>query len=218
MGSLQFLARTEWARARRPRADIDPRIPEERHRRSTLENSVVSVGLFFAAAFLLDGRFVLDVRHGVPLTLLEVVLVLGLYDFGYYLLHRFVFHGWLVGRRWHAVHHRVRTTYARDSLYIHPAETALGVLLMLGCVAAVGVGLGGVSVVGFGVAFGVYSIWNVVIHSGLRLDVREIRWITHMIGAHDAHHEAMKGGNYSSISPVFDVLFRTAVKPGYERS
>ena len=108
--------------------------------------------------------------------------------------------------RMHAVHHRVRTPFARDSLYVHPLETAGGVGLLLVSVAAVGP----VTVPGFGLAFLVYSLLNVFIHSAFHVPHPVFAPLNAMARNHDTHHASMRGGYYGSITPVWDLLFRTA--------
>jgi sterol desaturase/sphingolipid hydroxylase (fatty acid hydroxylase superfamily) len=129
-----------------------------------------------------------------------------LYDFGYYVLHRFVFHQWKLGRRIHAVHHKIRTPYAKDSLYIHPVETLLGVGLLMACTLIVGP----ISVYSFGASFFVYSVLNILIHSAFDIPIFPFRWLSALSRNHDTHHHSMKGGYYASISPLWDLVFGTA--------
>jgi len=208
MGGLSALARSEWMRKYQERSDKVSKIPEKEHQLSVVTNSAVSTVMVFGVAWLAhDALFVAEARHPLRMAL-EAIGILALYDFGYYVLHRFVFHEWKVGRRIHAVHHRIRTPYAIDSLYIHPVETILGLGLLLVCTWIVGP----VSVYSFGVCFLVYSVWNVFIHSAFHLPFFPFRGLTAMVDHHDVHHSSMKGGYYASITPVFDILFGTAKK------
>jgi methylsterol monooxygenase/4-alpha-methyl-delta7-sterol-4alpha-methyl oxidase len=139
-------------------------------------------------------------------TIGEATAMILLYDFGYYLMHRFGFHSWSVGRRIHSVHHSIRTPYTPDSLYIHPAETAAGVSLFLVCMAIVGP----VGVWSFALAFLVYSVTNLFIHSGLDLPFAPFNLLTAVVRHHDIHHDSMKAGYYASITPIWDLVFGTA--------
>ena len=65
--------------------------------------------------------------------LVDIVAVLMVFDFMYYLTHRFVFHGRLM-RKVHALHHQVRTPTYIDALYVHPLETSIGLALFLGSI------------------------------------------------------------------------------------
>jgi len=61
----------------------------------------------------------------------EIISTLMVFDFFYYLTHRFLFHGAPL-RRVHAVHHEVRRPSHIDALYVHPTETAIGLFLYMG--------------------------------------------------------------------------------------
>jgi sterol desaturase/sphingolipid hydroxylase (fatty acid hydroxylase superfamily) len=143
---------------------------------------------------------------GAGRALLEIAGVLLLYDFLYYLLHRFVFHGWEVGARWHRFHHRIRSPRTKDSLYVHPMETFLGVAMMLISLGVLAL-FGGMHVVSFAIAFLIYSLLNLFVHSAIRLP-----WfpLSALSRHHDIHHASMRGGYYASITPIWDVVFGTA--------
>jgi len=90
-------------------------------------------GLFYwAVAFVLILPFclTLDVQ-AVWRVLPDIVVILMVYDFVYYLAHRFLFHdeGFFGGPLlWvHAWHHRQRNPCRVDSSYIHPLEVAIGI-------------------------------------------------------------------------------------------
>ncbi len=136
----------------------------------------------------------------------DAVLLLLLYDFLYYLMHRFAFHEWKVLRSVHVVHHKVRHPHAVDSLYLHPLETFLGLALLLSCTMVVGP----VHPLTFALAFTVYSFLNILVHAGLDIPVFGLRALSYLARKHDVHHTSMKGGNYASLTPIFDKLFGTA--------
>jgi sterol desaturase/sphingolipid hydroxylase (fatty acid hydroxylase superfamily) len=135
----------------------------------------------------------------------EVVASLALYDLLYYCLHRFLFHEWKLLRAVHVLHHTVKHPTAFESLYVHPVENALGVSLLMVCVGVVGP----VSLPAFAVIFFVYSVLNMVIHSGLDFRQRWLRPVAYMIRKHARHHASMRAGNYASVTPVFDIIFGT---------
>ena len=64
-------------------------------------------------------------RHAI-----DIVAVLMVFDFFYYLTHRFAFHGRLL-RKVHSLHHQARTPTHIDALYVHPLETFIGLSLFL---------------------------------------------------------------------------------------
>ena len=65
-----------------------------------------------------------------------------LFDFLYYLTHRFLFHGKAL-RRVHALHHRALEPTYIDALYVHPLETFIGLVLFLGSNPLVAIANGG---------------------------------------------------------------------------
>ena len=134
--------------------------------------------------------------------LLQVVAVLGVYDFLYYFLHRYPFHQWSVLKRVHGVHHQARAPKAIDSLFLHPVENFLALLLFAACVWLVGP----VNVYWFGLTFIIHNWFNILVHAGVDLHVPYIRSMTKK---HHKHHEHMRGGNFASLSPLPDMLFGT---------
>lgn len=189
------------------------RIYEDRKRRVQGLDLYVRV----AANMLLSSALVVALTYGLQShlfgeagsifgALVHAVAILLLYDFLYYLLHRFAFHEWPLLRQVHVVHHKVRHPTALDSLYLHPVETVLGVLLLVGCVAM----LGPVDLLTFGIVFFVYSTFNILVHAGLSLPFFPFRLLSALARKHDTHHTSMKGGNYASLTPLFDILFGTA--------
>lgn len=214
MLALGALASTDFARRNRQRQDRVSRVDARTYQRGVVTNVAVSIGLLFGVTLPFRSYLVLGEPVSLLRTVGEAAVILLLYDLGYYVMHRFAFHKWSVGRRIHAVHHSIRTPYARDSLYIHPAETVAGVGLFLGCTALVGpVGLSS-----FGLAFLIYSLLNVFIHSAIDLRLFPWRTLTALVRHHDVHHDSMRAGYYASITPLWDLIFGTAGAPREQRS
>jgi sterol desaturase/sphingolipid hydroxylase (fatty acid hydroxylase superfamily) len=203
------LGKSEFVRRHRRREDRPYRIDPAVYRKSSMINSAVSGGILFGGTLLLRKYLISGESVSLLRTLYQAAAILALYDLSYYLLHRFVFHEWSIGRRIHSVHHSIRTPYAKDSLYIHPIETASGVGLLLVCTAIIGP----VGLASFGLALSIYSLLNVFIHSSVDLRFFPFRSITALVRNHDIHHDSMKSGYYASITPLWDVVFRTAGTP-----
>lgn len=174
--------------------------------RRVLGNMVFSGGLVFAFTYGAQGWLISNAAHSWPWRLVQGLLVLGVYDFFYYLLHRFAFHEWTLLRKVHVVHHHVRHPHAVDSLYLHPLENFLGLALLFSCIAAIGP----LHPVTFVAVLGVHSALNILVHSGLDLPFFPFRAVSFLARKHDVHHTSMKGGNYASLTPIFDRLFGTA--------
>ena len=209
MPALGALATTDFVRRHRTREDRPYRMSPAVYRKSVVMNSAVSGGLLLGIPLLFQSKLFVLGSVGIFRTVYEIVAVLALYDLGYYLLHRFVFHEWSVGRRIHSVHHTIRTPYAKDSLYIHPIETASGVGLLLVCTAVVGP----VGMWSFGIVLFIYSLLNVFIHSAVDLRFFPFRSLTALVRNHNIHHDSMKSGFYASITPLWDYVFGTAGAP-----
>jgi sterol desaturase/sphingolipid hydroxylase (fatty acid hydroxylase superfamily) len=169
-------------------------------------NMLFSGALVFVLAYGAYPWLIAEGELRWPRLLLDAVLILLLYDFLYYWMHRVAFHQWGPLRRVHVVHHAVRHPHAVDSLYLHPVETFLGLALLVACTLVVGP----VHAVTFSVAFAVYSFLNIVVHAGLDLPFFPLRALSYLARKHDVHHTSMKGGNYASLTPIFDKLFGTA--------
>ena len=135
--------------------------------------------------------------------LLEALAVLVVYDFLYYLLHRSLHHP-RVMRFVHAIHHRARFPTALESLYQHPLELLSGLSTLALALWIVGP----VSPYAFLLAFFVYSTGNVLIHIGFEVPLPGFRPINYLARKHYIHHSSGRG-NYASLSPLPDWIFRT---------
>jgi sterol desaturase/sphingolipid hydroxylase (fatty acid hydroxylase superfamily) len=168
-------------------------------------NSVASSVIVFGVPLAL--RHVLFYEK--PITLgqmaLEGVTVILIYDFAYYFMHRYLFHEWRILRGVHIVHHAALNPRAIDSFLLHPVENALGLLLLLASVAAVG----GIHVLTFAPVFTGYTMLNVLNHAGINIPRFPFKTMGRLAVAHDKHHHSMRSGNYASITPLPDIIFGT---------
>ncbi len=147
-------------------------------------------------------------RHAV-----DVVLVLMVFDFFYYLTHRFLFHGKPL-RKIHALHHQARTPTYVDALYVHPVETTIGLLLFLGSIPLVGA-LTGAPLHAVSMAFAtlVFTQWNTINHTFVNLPYFPFRTVDKITSLHAAHHVDMNQGNYATLTMLYDWLFGTLEAP-----
>ncbi|HUH39205.1 MAG TPA: sterol desaturase family protein [Spongiibacteraceae bacterium] len=145
------------------------------------------------------------------LVIVDVVAVLMIYDFFYYLMHRFLFHGQGKLRRVHAVHHQARKPSTIDGDYVHPVETLMG--LGLFALTMIGYGLAmpehQLHAVSAGVATLIYFHLNVINHVHIDLPYFPFKTLHWIAAKHDVHHENMHKGNYASITLLFDKMFGT---------
>ncbi len=174
--------------------------------RTAIFNSVMSISLVYGLTYLLYAFLFYEEAASPWRMLLEGVGILITYDFAYYFVHRYPFHQWRLLKGVHAVHHTVRYPTAYDSLYMHPVENAIGLLLLMLCTFLVGP----VSVYAFAGVFVIYSFLNILNHAGFDLPFFPFRTLTYLARKHDQHHVSMRSGTYASITPLFDRLFGTA--------
>ena len=90
-----------------------------------------SMAIFFLA--ILPFATTLESRS-VGKILLEIFIILMVYDFFYYLTHRFLLHGDGSLRRIHGIHHQARDPSYIDAHYVHPIEISIGLWLFFGTV------------------------------------------------------------------------------------
>ena len=147
-------------------------------------------------------------RHAV-----DVVVVLMVFDFFYYLTHRFAFHGKLL-RKVHSLHHQAHTPTFIDALYVHPLETFIGLFLFLGSMPLVAVLSGApLHAVSMGVATVLFTQWNQINHTFVDLPFGPYKPIDTITSLHAAHHVDMNQGNYATLTMLYDWLFGTLEKP-----
>lgn len=173
------------------------------HPRRVMVNAVFSTAVVYGLTHLLARWLFTAEAPPVWRGALQALGILALYDVLYYLMHRFLFHGWSALRLVHAVHHRMRYPTTIDSLFLHPLEGFLGLALLALCTFVVGP----VHVYTFGACFFVYSWLNIIVHAGVRIPVPYVGLLARN---HAVHHVDMRSGNYASLSPLPDLIFGTA--------
>jgi len=143
----------------------------------------------------------------------DIFVILMVYDFFYYLVHRFLFHdgGFLGGPLiWvHAVHHQQHNPCRRDSSYIHPLEVALGLGLYAATIFVLSRFLGNFHVATIVITWVAFSEINLHNHDLWKADRFPFRYLNYMSRMHHNHHARFTGGNYATISLLYDWLFGT---------
>jgi sterol desaturase/sphingolipid hydroxylase (fatty acid hydroxylase superfamily) len=167
--------------------------------------SALSLAAVYGGSYVLYPHLVSEGPASVWKVLGQAALVLLVYDFTYYFLHR-AMHIKKIMRWVHSVHHRARNPSALESFYLDPIELFAGVGLMFASTWVVGP----VNVYSFGVVFFVYSTLNILVHSGLEFR-KAVFWpIDFLARKHHVHHMVDFGKNYSSLTPLPDLFFGTA--------
>ncbi|MDG1388507.1 MAG: sterol desaturase family protein [Halioglobus sp.] len=142
---------------------------------------------------------------------LDVVMIMMIYDFFYYLMHRFLFHGQGYLRQVHAVHHQARSRISSiDSHLLHPVELIMGVALFYAVTSAIAIVSGqALHVSTIIIATVIYTQLNQINHC--RIDLQSYPWKTlnWIAIRHDAHHLDMHKGNFATITLLYDWMFGT---------
>ncbi len=142
--------------------------------------------------------------------LLDIFVILMVYDFFYYLMHRFLFHGKGFMRQVHAVHHQARRPTSLDSLLLHSVEAFMGVALFVIVITAYAVFAGHAFHVATLIATVViYTQINQLNHVHIELHRFPFNTVNWMADKHAIHHINMHHGNYATITLLFDKMFGT---------
>jgi sterol desaturase/sphingolipid hydroxylase (fatty acid hydroxylase superfamily) len=170
-----------------------------------------ALSLFFIGAmtWALWGFGISDLTLPTWRTVADPIVVIFVYDFLYYFLHRLMHHKKLV-RFVHAIHHRARNPSALESFYLHPVELFAGLALLHACIALYALAMGPMSIAGYAVLFFFHSTLNILVHSGLVFGAWYTWPIDYLAKKHSVHHKDDAGKNYSSLTPIPDTLFGTA--------
>jgi sterol desaturase/sphingolipid hydroxylase (fatty acid hydroxylase superfamily) len=150
--------------------------------------------------------------------LVDIILILLIFDFMYYLTHRFLFHGKLL-RKVHALHHQARTPTYIDALYVHPIETVIGLGLFLVSIPIVAF-ISGAPLNAFSAAVAtlIFTQVNTLNHVYTNLPRFPFKTIDYITGVHRAHHIDMNQGNFATLTMIYDWMFGTYEKPVHRQT
>ncbi len=206
----------ELAEMRAVNAEADkPKMSRDSFRAAVKVNnkSGLYTNLVFYVAFL---PFIvsLDARPWW-LHLVDILAILAIFDFMYYLTHRFLFHGDPL-RKIHALHHQARKPTNIDALFVHPLETFIGLSLFLISMPILAI-IEGAPLNAFSAAIAtlIFTQLNTLNHAYTNLpkDRWLFRTIDYITGVHHAHHVDMSHGNYATLTMFYDKLFGTFEEP-----
>ncbi len=141
--------------------------------------------------------------------LLDIFVILMVYDLFYYLSHRFWFHGQGAMRKVHAVHHQARNPTYLDSHYVHPLETFVGLALFMGTVVILAPLMGPFHLVTVVATFVIFTNINQINHVFFDLPRSPYKTLNWIVAKHHVHHENMHKGNYATITLFYDKIFGT---------
>jgi len=139
----------------------------------------------------------------------HTLVVLMVYDFFYYLAHRFWFHSNGFMRKIHAVHHQARNPSYIDASYVHPAEVLVGMWLYILTVLILALFIGPFHIVTMVLTYLIFMVMNTINHTRVELPYFPFKTLTWVVAKHHVHHENMHKGNYATITLLFDKMFGT---------
>lgn len=190
-----------------------PKLERQRYRDVVKANRKVGLAInaFFYVAIL--PFWVTLESSSFWLSVLEAVAILMLFDFVYYLTHRFLFHGKLL-RKVHSLHHQARKPTYVDALYVHPLETSIGLFLFLGSIPAVALLMNApLNVFPVAVATVLFTQLNTINHTWVNLPYFPFKTLNWVTSIHEAHHVDMDSGNYATLTMLYDWMFGTLEEP-----
>ncbi len=141
--------------------------------------------------------------------LLDGFVILMVYDFFYYVAHRFWFHGNGPMRQVHAVHHQARDPSYLDAHYVHPLETFVGLGGYMATVVILSVLMGPFQLATIVITFVIYFQLNQINHVYFKVPKFPFKTLNWIVAKHHVHHENMHKGNYATITLFYDKLFGT---------
>ncbi len=208
VGVLTWAYRSPRFAEYRIRATGEMQIPWKYRLRTMGITAVVSLAAVLGTTYFVFDAVMHEAASAWWMVALQAAAILLVYDFIYYFAHR-VMHLKRVLRLVHGVHHRSRNPSALESFYLHPVETLTGLALLF--VATFLISLSGaVHIYAFAAAFLVYSTLNILVHSGLDTRIKLLYPIDFLARKHHVHHMDDPGKNFSSLTPLPDLLFGTS--------
>lgn len=177
------------------------------HRVKTSQMTAFGTYIFYFIAVV--PFFITMEKTSIWMILLQAFVLLMVYDFFYYLTHRFLFHGKGYFRQVHAVHHQARNPTAIDSLLLHPMEAFIGVFLFVLTTALVAVVMQQpLHIVTYVLVMIIYTQLNQLNHFHTEIGGK-YKLVDYITKKHAIHHINMHHGNYATITLFYDKLFGT---------
>ena len=200
--------------------EINGRVDREKRGKDTYRTTLqrgqkVSTIFNFGFAILMIPFFINLESRPLWQDAVQFLAILLVYDFLYYWLHRVFFHGTLL-RKEHSIHHQAQRPTVGDSAFIHPWEAFLGIFVFMVATPIIALVSGapvhavtaGLAAVAWAQLTQLNHAWtNLPKGSGLN------RWVNYVTAVHRAHHVGMGGGNYATLTTIYDRLFGTFDEP-----
>jgi sterol desaturase/sphingolipid hydroxylase (fatty acid hydroxylase superfamily) len=109
----------------------------------------------------------------------------------------------------HAVHHRQHNPCKMDSSYIHPLEVAIGLGLYVMTILVLSRFMGNFHLATIVITWIAFSEINLHNHNLWESDRFPFRYLNYLSKMHHNHHARFTGGNYATITLLYDWMFGT---------
>ncbi len=142
----------------------------------------------------------------------DIFVILMVYDFFYYLGHRYLFHDGPLGGPliWvHAVHHQQHNPGRMCSSYIHPLEILIGMGIYALTIFMLSFVMGDFHVLTIVLTWITFSEINLHNHDLQEIDRFPYKYLKYMSKMHHIHHIKFTSGNFATITMLYDWLFGT---------
>ena len=146
--------------------------------------------------------------NSLVICILEIVFVLFVDDFFFYILHRGMHENKYIYKKIHKIHHRANVPIPLEYIYVHPLEWMTG---MIGPFIAMYL-LGGISFISYCFYLIIRNVHEIHIHSGIKSS--KLFKYFNLYGHnehHDVHH-SKRNGNYASTFVLWDLIFKTRIE------
>ena len=140
--------------------------------------------------------------------LFEILFVLIIDDFFFYVLHRGMHESKYIYKKIHKIHHRANVPIPFEYIYVHPLEWMSGMIgPFLGMYF-----IGGIAFESYCMYLIVRNVHEIHIHSGIKTS--SFLKIIPLYGNNEHHdiHHAKRDGNYASTFTLWDFLLNTKLK------
>ena len=203
MGLMQWLAivKLPEKRIRVPRPN---KITFKTKAINVTVNSLVALTIMLSVLYIGGSSLIYTAKASWLTIFGEATIMLLLYDFMYYFLHRAA-HKPKIMQKVHGVHHFIRHPTAFESNYVHPIEGIAGNFLFMFSLVLIGP----ISTTSFLVALFVFTNVNVLVHANIYIDHPLFKLLNYWSIRHDIHHGPNLNKNFASIFPFWDMMFNT---------
>jgi len=146
--------------------------------------------------------------NSILICFIEILFVLFVDDFFFYVLHRAMHESKYIYKKIHKIHHRANVPIPFEYIYVHPLEWMSGMIgPFLGMCF-----IGGISFESYCMYLIARNIHEIHIHSGIKTS--SFLSLIPIYGNNEHHdiHHAKRDGNYASTFTIWDYLLNTKLK------